>query len=171
MNDRLTWYDHVSCVSKKVAKAIKTLQAFFDNKTSFILYHHIIICHIISGIQSYYIRDDLFLLKKKAFRLICNIQIIPNHLVPTNELSGSLHLLHLPVLNIYFISITGHQLINKTCPPFMLENSNFSRIFNMRDMFKLDLTSNNFLVNMIASTFNNIPFNLCSILNYKLFKC
>ena len=147
---------------------ITTLQAFFDNKTSYILYHHLIFCHIISSIHIYYnlspnyILKDIFLLQKRTFRLICNIQIIPNHLVPTNELSGSLHLLHLPVLKIYFTSITGHQLVNKTCPPFMLENSNFSRIFNMRDMFKQHLTSNNFLVNMIASTFNNIPFNLCS---------
>ena len=46
-NDRLTWHDHVSYISKKVAKAVTLLQLcrpFLDNKTS-IIYNHFIFAH------------------------------------------------------------------------------------------------------------------------------
>ena len=92
-------------------------------------YHHFIFCYLIYGIHIYYniapahITNPLFLLHKRAFRLIAFVHFIQKHLISTQDLSRSLNLLPLPQLASYFSAIYGYEILNMLAPDYVVYTS------------------------------------------------
>ena len=179
LTDRLSWNNHVDTVCSKVTKSLTLLQfcrPYMNSKSAIAFYYQFIFCHIIYGIHIYYnlapryVTKDLFLLQKRAFRLIANLHHMPAYIIPTNDLSKSLRLLTLPMLNIYFTSIQCFKIFHGLCPRFLHDNYRFLTHFNLRDMNKLHTITNNHFENVIASCFNNLPPNIRSLSRERHFK-
>ena len=181
ITNKLRWNKHVENISRKVSRSVTLLhlcRPYLNTKTSLLFYHQFIFCHFIYGIHLYYnlspkyVVNDLFLLQKRAFRIIANLHRVPYYLVRTNDLSNSLQLMTLPTLNNYFTSIIGHKIFHNQCPAFLCDNFIFDtcHTFNFRDNYKLHTRSINFLDNVIPTTFNNVPLSFRKLSNLKLFK-
>ena len=56
----------------------------------------------------------LFLLHKRAFCLIANVNHIPYHLIQTSDLQTSLNLVHFPQLASKFTCIFGYHVLNSS---------------------------------------------------------
>lgn len=181
ITNKLQWNNHIQNIGKKISKSVMLLhlcRPYLNIKTSLLFYHQFIFCHFIYGIHLYYnlspryLTNDLFLLQKRAFRIIANLQHVPYRLIRTNEISESLNLMTLPVLSKYFTSIMGHKIFYRNCPTFLCDNFifNTSNPFNFRDKHKLHSRSINVLDSVIASTFNNISLSLRMCAKIKKFK-
>ena len=114
ISDTLSWDGHVECISRKLNTNINLLQLcrpFLNNRSAITFYYQFIFCHIIYGLHIYgnlsprYVTDILFLLQKRSFRIIANIQHIPFSLISTNELSSALNLITLPFLIKHFFQL------------------------------------------------------------------
>ena len=181
INDTLTWDTHVDHLSNKITTTINLLQLcrpFLNGRTAITFYYQFIFCHLIYGIHIYYnlapkyVSDSIFLLQKRAFRIIANIQHIPFHLISTSDLSSSLNLLTLPFLSKHFTSVSGYRIFHGLSPKYFSDSfrDSVKKDFNLRDNLKLHPNNITMLDNAIASTFNNIPLHIRSSLNVKLFK-
>jgi hypothetical protein len=139
-------------------------------------YHHFIFCYLIYGIHIYYnlapahITNPIFLLQKRAFRLIAFVHFIPKHLISTQDLSRSLNLLPLPQLASYFSATYSYKILNMLAPCYICEQFSFNiHRFQMRDTHYLKPPSNNFLCNL-SIIFNRLPQHIRSANNLKLFR-
>lgn len=112
ISDALTWDSDIEYISKKLTPNINLLQLCrpFLNNRSAIFYYQLFFCHVIYGLHIYwnlarrYVTDILFLLQKRAFRIIANIQHIPLSLILTKEPSSNFKLITLPSLIKHFSS-------------------------------------------------------------------
>ena len=181
ISDTLSWDGHVECISRKLNNNINLLQLcrpFLNNRSAITFYYQFIFCHIIYGLHIYgnlsprYVTDILFLLQKRSFRIIANIQHIPFSLISTNELSSALNLITLPFLIKHFTSIAGYRIFQRQCPIYLIEPYCMQRgnNFNLRDSVKLHTTNTTLLDNSIATTFNHLPIHIRSCQSMSLFK-
>ena len=123
--DTLSWNDHVSNLCDRIRSNVALLQQCrfcISRKAAILIYHHFLFCHFIYGIHIYYgmtphyITNPLYLLQKRAFRLIANFQSVPRHLVSTQDLARSLNLLLLPQLASYFTAIYAYKILKHQRP-------------------------------------------------------
>ena len=171
----------MECISRKLNTNINLLQLcrpFLNNRSAITFYYQFIFCHIIYGLHIYgnlaprYVTDILFLLQKRSFRIIANIQHIPFSLISTNELSSELSLITLPFLIKHFTSVTGYRIFQRQCPIYLTESYciQSGNNFNLRDSVKLHTTNTSLLDNSIATTFNHLPIHIRSCQSISLFK-
>ena len=81
-------------------------------------------------------------------------------------------LLTLPFLSTHFTSVSGYRIFHGLSPKYFSDSycGSVKTNFNFRDNLKLRPNNITMLDNIIASTFNDIPFHIRSSLNVKLFK-
>ena len=101
------WDDRIDQVCSKVNKSV----AFFQNCRDFInrraaynfFFSHLIYCiRIFINLAPDYLLNRIFLLQKRAFRLIANVNHIPYHLIQTSDLQTYL------VLNLL---VNSHEFL------------------------------------------------------------
>ena len=179
LNDSLTWDDHVDQICSKINKSLALFQkcrAFLDSKSSRNFYFQYVFCHMIYGIRIYgnlspqYILERIYLLQKRAFRLIANINHIPYHLVHTRDLHTSLGLIPFPLLAGHFTCIFGFQILHLIAPDFLLEGfiPASSKTF-FRDKHLLHYHTDQ-LRQKITTTFNSLPIQIRSATKLTHFK-
>ena len=101
----------------------------------------------------------IFLLQKRAFRLIANVNHIPYHLIQTSDLQTSLNLVPFPQLASKFICIFGDHVLNSTCPDFSVEDFLFTHTTDSsRDKHLLQY-HNDPLRHKIVTSFKALPYN------------
>ena len=179
LNDKLLWDDHVAQVSKTLRTNLLLFQKcrpYISRKTALLFYYHFIFCHLTYGIHIYHslssahLTNPLFVLQKRAFRLIAHVQNVPAHLISTRNLSLSLQLLPLPKLAKYFSSLYCFKILREMCPLFILKPFSRSRHrFHIRDSSLLHPPRNSFLVK-ISTDFNVLPSTLRSAHTFRIFK-
>lgn len=105
IDNKLTWSKHTSHVSSKISKSIgilKKVAPFLNRTTLFMLYNSFVLPYlsygnIIWGCAASTHISRLFLLQKKALRIICNT----NRLAHTNDLFLHNRILKIADINIY----------------------------------------------------------------------
>ena len=176
INNTLSWNDHIDYICRKLNTNIvllRYIRTFIDRRTALIFYYQFIFCHLIYGIHIYgnlspcCFLNRMFLLQKRAFRLIMNNRL-PNQLIRTENISQSLGLLIFPKLSKYFTSLLGFKILHKQCPRYI--NDYFetpTNRYEFRDTNILLPTLNYKFESIIASTFNNLPRKLreCATIN------
>ena len=169
LNDKLTWSDHVDYICKNVKKSLALFQncrEFLDRKSSRNFYYQYIFCHLIYGIRIYgnlaphYLLNNLFLLQKRAFRLIANVNHIPYHLISTIDLYKSLDLVPFPSLVGQFTCLFGFHILHSLCPDFLIADFQHHQTRkSCRDTHILQYNSN-MLNHRIITSFNALPIHL-----------
>ena len=105
-----------------------------------------------------YLLNGFFLLHKRAFRLIANVNHIPYHLIQTSDLQTSLNLVPFPQLASKFTCIFGYHVLNSTCPDFFVEDFLFTHTrHSSRDKHLLQY-HNDPLRHKIVTSFNAFPY-------------
>ena len=105
------WDDHIDQVCSKLNKSLAFFQNcrdFINRRAAFNFYYNFFFCHLIYGIRIFgnlapdYLLNRIFLLQKRAFRLIANVNHIPYHLIQTSDLQTYL------VLNLL---VNSHEFL------------------------------------------------------------
>lgn len=178
LNDSLSWQDHLDYVYKKVQRNVYLLQNlryFLDIASARTFYFQFIYCHLIYGIHIIgnlscnNALNRLFLLQKRALRIIANVHYIPYYLIPTESITQSLQLLPLPKLVCYFTSIFAHKINNFLTPPFIYRGFKNTTRFNFRDKHLLLYHTDN-LRYKVSATYNSLPLHLRSKEKFSSFK-
>ena len=138
-------------------------------------YHQFIFCHLIYGIHLYYnmspsfLRHPIFILQKRAFRLIAN-KNVPTYLNPTQLLCIELNLLTLSDLAFYFSSVFCYKILHGISPSYIINDfSCTGHRFCFRDTHILHPPKHFFLIHMTTS-FNNLHQHLRSSTILRTFK-
>ena len=178
MNDSLSWQDHIDAMYKKVQRNVYLLQHsryFLDRASARTFYFQFIYCHLVNGIHIIgnlscnNALNRLFLLQKRAFRIIANVHYISYHLIPTESLIQSLRLLPLPKLVCYFTSLFAHKINNFLSPPFIYKGFKTNNRFSFRDKHLLVYHTDK-LRHKVSITYNALPLHLRSKEKLKPFK-
>ena len=171
LNDSLTWTEHIDQVCLKINKNIALFQncrEFLDRKSARDFYFRYIYCYLIYGIRIYgnlsprYLLDRIFLLQKRAMRLIANVNHIPYHLIHTKDLHTSLNLMPFPLLAGQFTCIFGYQVYHSLCPDFILEDFSSTQCRNSQRNTHFLQFYNDALRHKVASAFNSLPHHIPS---------
>ena len=97
LNDSLSLDDHIDQVCSKLNKSLALFQncgEFINRRAAFNFYYSFFFCHLIYGIcisenlAPDYLLTRIFLLQKRAFRLIANVNHIHYHLIQTSDLQN-----------------------------------------------------------------------------------
>ena len=110
-----------------------------------------------------YLLNRIFLLEKRSFRLIANVNHIPYHQVQTSDFHTSLNLLPFPRFASKFTYIFGYHVSNFTFPDFFVEDFSFTHTRDSsRDKHLLQY-HNDPLHNKILTSFNALPYKMASL--------
>ena len=179
LSHALSWHDHIDNVSQKINRKIALLQQcrfLIDRRTARIFYFQFIYCYLIYGVHIYFnlapssISNQLFVLQKRAFRLVAGYNRIPYHLIPTNYIAKSLGLLPLPDLARYFTCVMCYKINHKLCPKYISDDFlEINHRFPLRSTNLLYPPNNSFL-QKISLYFNDLPIELRSLCRFKHFK-
>ena len=122
VDDKLSWKTHIDYISNKVSKSIGVLYKlhnYLDCKTlrglyfSFI-YPYLTYCNEVWGLSYSSYRNRLFLLQKRAVRIICHSPCKRTH---TDPLFKDLGLLKLHNINIYLVQLFMFRYNSHKLPP------------------------------------------------------
>ena len=166
LNDSLTWTEHIDQLCLKIYRG-KRIQLCF-RKSARDFYFRYIDCYLIYGIRIYgnlsprYLLDRIFLLQKRAMRLIANVNHIPYHLIHTKDLYTSLNLMPFPLLAGQFTCIFGYQVYHSLCPDFILEDFSSTQCCNSHRNTHFLQFYNDALRHKVASAFNSLPHHIPS---------
>jgi len=130
INDKLNFDDHIDATANKISSNLRlffNIRHLMNYKTSIKYYFNYIHPYLIYGIQLYYPlspikkTNPLFLLQKKALRLICKDHINQDNqkYLPTQFTTALTKVLPLPQLATYFTSLNGHNILNNKCPNYL----------------------------------------------------
>ena len=156
---------------------LQLCRPFLNGRTAITFYYHFLSfvindIHIFYNLAPKYASGSIFLLQKRAFRIIADIQHIPFHSILMSDLSSSLNLLTLPFLSKHINLVSGYRIFHRLSPKYFSDSfrGSVKTNFNLRD--NLNLRPNNITVldNIIASTVNDIPLHTRSSFNVKLSK-
>ena len=112
----------------------------------------------------------IFLLQKRALRIIGNVNHIPYYLIRTNDLCSQLRILPLPSLNLYFTCLYGYKVLNHLSPQYISNLfASYESRFPKRDQ-KLLLIPLDSLNHAVSTKFNNLPFLLRATDKLRTFK-
>jgi hypothetical protein len=137
INNSLNWSNHIDNISKKVAKNLRlfyNIRHLLDFNTSKLYYFNYINSYLIYGLHLYYPTtpanrtNALFLLQKRALRLICkdyNGSSQPNRTLATKFTSETTKILPLPTLSLYFTCIAAYRIMRRLSPSYLVNT--FSR--------------------------------------------
>ena len=173
INDSLDWKSHIAHVSNKVSSNLRlfyNLRHLLNFQTSKQYYYNFIHPYLMYGVHLYYpmsparYTNPLYILQKKALRLICGNQ---SHQTKLNTLSTKLitdktSTLPLPTLSLYFTCLSGFQINNHLCPAYLTKAYSQSLKSHVtRNQHKLPSSSNHNRLNLhILKSFNTLPKNL-----------
>lgn len=180
VTDTLKWDDHILMISKKISSNLRlfyNIRHLMDVDTSKLFYFNYIHAYLINGIHIYFPltpfsrTNQLFMLQKKALRLICADLRQSNKLLSTNLITGRTNVLPLPQLALYFTCLTAHRIKTGSCPPYLMNPFRPSTTKRLtRYQHKLPSSLHHNRLNLfLTNSFNNLPTTLRS-LQYKLFK-
>ena len=135
IDNKLSWNDHVSYISGKIARGIGILikaRAVLNRNTLITLYHsfiypYYIYCNHIWGSTSDRNLNRLFVLQKKAIRIICQV----NRYCHSSPLFKELKILNIWQINKYLIGQFMYRFYHIILPP--LFNRYFTRIHDIHD--------------------------------------
>ena len=129
LNDSLNWKSHITHILNKVSSNLRlfyNLRHLLNFKTSKYYYYNYIHPYIIYGVHLYYPlsrsihTDPLYILQKKALRLIClDDQTTKTKTLSTKFVVKKTNILPLPSLSSYFTCISGFLIKNKLCPSYL----------------------------------------------------
>ena len=118
--DNLSWQPHINYISKKISKSIGIMYKLskYLNKTALIslyyslIYPYIIYCNEVWGLGYASHRMKLFILQKRAIRLICHA----SRDAPSNPLFKDLKILKINDINSHLITILMFKLQHNELP-------------------------------------------------------
>ena len=121
VDQHLSWRDHINYISKKVSKSVGILhkiQNYLDKKTLKSLYYsliypYLIYCNEVWGLAYASHRNRLFLLQKRAVRLICHS---PSKILHTDPLFIDLGILKLNNINHYVLQLFMFRFHTRKLP-------------------------------------------------------
>ena len=141
-----------------------------DKNTKKLCYLNFIHPYFIYGIHIYYslspnrLTEPLFLLQKKALRLICRDSVKRpfQKTLSTNIIAREANILPLPSLATYFTCLIGYNIFSGNCPPYL------SALFatpqhrrSGRNQHKLPSSSAHNKLNLhVLKSFNSLPITL-----------
>ena len=174
INDSLSWLDHISFISNKISSNLRlfyNIRHLMNFDTARLYYYNFIHSYLIYGLHVFYpttpvkYTNTLFILQKKALRLICKDLNIPHknhHLPPTNLITSTTGVLPLSKLSHYFTCLTAHSILPDNCPKYLsysFQTVNHSH--KTRNRFKLPSAINhNKLNSNLLNSFNNLCTHL-----------
>lgn len=173
INDSLNWGDHIRHIQNKISSNLRlfyNIRHLMNFPVAKQFYYNFIHSYLIYGVHLYYPlstathTNPLFLLQKKALRLICKdaAKKYKHRMLPTALATTLTDILSLPKLSEYFASLTAFSIKNKTCPTYLsalfaIPHSTHST----RYQHKLpSSTSHNRLNLYIMNSFNSLPADL-----------
>ena len=120
IDNKLSWNDHINYISGKISRGIGILiraRAFLNKKTLITLYYsfiypYFIYCNQVWGYTSKKNLNRLFVLQKKAVRIICQV----NRQCHTSPLFKELNLLNIWQINTFLIGQFMYRCYHKILP-------------------------------------------------------
>ena len=110
--------------------------------------------------------NNLYLLQKKALRLVCKGIIPPasskNKLISTDQAIKHTSILPLPDLALYFTCVAGHSIRHNHCPPYLSAlflAKQHTHATRCRNQLTSSIHHNALNLNMLT-TFNSLPTKL-----------
>lgn len=179
INDSLTWLDHIFSISNKISSNLRLLyniRHLMNFNVARLYYYNFIHSYLIYGLHIFYpttpskYTNTLFILQKKALRLVCkDLKVKPplntQALLSTQFVTQVTGVLPLPKLSQYFTGITAHSILNNVCPEY-LSNAFPALKHNhkTRNKFKLPSSLNhNKLNSNLLISFNSLSMDLRSL--------
>ena len=182
-DEKLTWAKHIDHVSLNVSKAlgvINRIKAVMPPNILLMLYHtmitpHLMYCNIMWGCAKPTVLQKLFILQKRALRVITR----SSYLTPSNSLFVRLRLLKLSDIYKSQISLFAFKFLQKllpaSCTNYLKINSVLPYSMRKTDFFHVPACRTIIRENCISVSgpkhFNSLPAklqNCCSISSFKI---
>jgi len=140
IDPKFTWSHHLTYISAKISKSLYILNRLKSKLNSCsllsiyfsLVYPHLTYCNIVWGNASKSLIHDLFLLQKRAIRIICKT----NYLFHTDILFRNMNLLKLSDINTYFTCLFISKYLNNQLPDvcncFLIVNNPVNANYNLR---------------------------------------
>lgn len=184
INDSLTWHDHITLISNKISSNLRlfyNIRHFMNFDTARLYYYNFIHAYLIYGLHIFFpttpakYTNTLFVLQKKALRLVCKELNLPqdNHCLPSTSLiTSATGILPLPKLSQYFTCLTAHSILNNNCPEYLKDTFSYVKHdHKTRTRYKLPSNANhNKLSTNLLDSFNNLSSELRSVSSQSSFK-
>jgi hypothetical protein len=179
INDNLNWKDHIRELSQKITTNLRLFyltQHLMTTQIAKIFYYNFIHSYLTYGIHIYFnlspdkLTNELFLLQKKALRLILKVKLSDRW--STRDLCFKLDILPLPALSNYFTALFAHLALTRRAPDYILSLfPTRSHTYSHRNLSTLPSSSAyNQLNHKTMSIFNSLPLKIHSINSSHTFK-
>lgn len=182
INDSMDWKNHISHISEKISSNMRlfyNLRHLLNFTTARHYYYNFIHSYLIYGVHLYYSMsptihtDTLYILQKKALRLICinHRQQTYQRTMSTKFAVDTTSILPLPMLSLYFTCLYGFRIKKLLVPTYITDNfQQTPSLHKTRDQHKLYSSINHNKLNLhILNCYNSLPkkLRLLSTVSFK----